>query len=458
METKRFIGNDMARIFARVRKELGAEAVIVQTRSLLREGADPLIEVLASATSGGDDALTLALQRVLVQGSLERVEAPDAPAQRSLTIGDLEDIAAREGQDELALREFEQAYAEQASPAPQPEWLEGFLTTSGKELPPQIAELLQFDDFVLDAPADVIPPFTAPSLVPPAPIEWSPRPRIVTRNRPAEPEAQPQREPEAPAASTPLRRFAPVEPGVAGSLIAAGFSPNAAQRIVEAAPEATSPREALETALAAADVRYPADNRTAIITVQGAPGSGRTTALMRMALDCADSGREAVLVAADSSHAGGRAQVHAYGEAIGLPVFDAFAPKDLVQAVTRAPKGACVFVDVGSGRWSPPPIPGVSHFVYLAVPAHWQPSALEGELAEFDHASCAGVILTGADLATGLTPAISLSVEFELGLAFLSSGRDVGTGIQVADPFTLASGVFTTSTRETTNGRLAVTA
>jgi flagellar biosynthesis GTPase FlhF len=163
-------------------------------------------------------------------------------------------------------------------------------------------------------------------------------------------------------------------------------------------------------------------------------------------------------VAADSSHTGGRAQIHGYAEAIGLPVFDAFSPKDLVAAVTRAPKGACVFVDVPAGRWTPPPIPGVQHFVYLSIPAHWQPATVRAELAEFDTAHCAGVVLTGTDIAGDLSAALSVVVESELGAAFLSSGRDVGTGIAVADPFTLASGVFTTSTRETSNGRLAVTA
>ena len=54
--------------------------------------------------------------------------------------------------------------------------------------------------------------------------------------------------------------------------------------------------------------------------------------------------------------------------------------------------------------------------------------------------------------------ATSLIVEAGLGLAFLSSGRDVATGIDVADPLTLASGVFTTRSRETTNGRLVATA
>jgi flagellar biosynthesis GTPase FlhF len=249
-----------------------------------------------------------------------------------------------------------------------------------------------------------------------------------------------------------------VEPGIAGRLLAAGLSPQAARLVALGAGIEADPEAALGAALAGGRLDYPVDNRTAIITIQGAPGSGRTTALMRMALDCADSGREAILVAADSAHTGGRAQIHGYGEAIGLPVFDAFSPKDLVAAVTRAPKGACVFVDVPAGRWSPPPIPGVQHFVYLAVPAHWQQSALEAELAEFDPQHCAGAVVTGTDLATGLAPALSTVIEAGLGAAFLPSGRDVGTGIAVADPFTLASGVFTTSTRETSNGRLAVTA
>jgi flagellar biosynthesis protein FlhF len=457
LETKRFIGNDMARIFARVRRELGPEAVIVQTRSLLRDGGDPLIEVLASATAGGDDALTLALQKVLVQGSLDRAEAP---AGRGITVGDLEDIATRERGESAAAREFERQYAAQA-PAPQPEWLQGFVSTSNDqredELPPHLAQLLYEDDEpMFEALSAALPPFATPQVLPPEPIEWSPRPRILTRkDAPVQAPREPDRE--APAARNE-RRFAPVEPGLAGRLLAAGFSAEAARRIADAAPNTDDPAAALEATLAAGRIEYPVDNRTAIVTIQGAPGSGRTTALMRMALDCADSGREAILVAADSSHTGGRAQIHGYGEAIGLPVFDAFAPKDLVAAITKAPKGACVFVDVPAGRWAPPPIPGVQHFVYIAVPAHWQPSALEAELAEFDVEHCAGAVVTGTDIATGLTPALSLLVESRLGVAFLSSGRDVGTGITVADPFTLASGVFTTSTRETTNGRLAVTA
>ncbi len=92
------------------------------------------------------------------------------------------------------------------------------------------------------------------------------------------------------------------------------------------------------------------------------------------------------------------------------------------------------------------------------MPAHWNSTTLNAQLAAFDTSACSGAVVTHTDLVAGLAPVLSLVLETQLGLAFLSSGRDVSTGIEVADPLTLASGVFTTSSRETTNGRLVATA
>jgi hypothetical protein len=431
LETKRYIGNDTTRIFARVRAELGPDAVIVRTRSLLREGADPLIEVLA-APAAAEPGLPLSLQRSAIEGALARVEYEGKP----LTVGDLEDLATREG----AAGEF--AFAP-PSPAPRseqpaPGWLEGFVAAPSS---PPLSHLLV---------EDTIEPFMPPRSVPaPPPVEWGSRPRIVTRERPSAGSAAP---------TPPGERFIPVEPGVAGLLVAAGFSVEAARMAAAVAPGEHDPARALEAAIASLEAAYPVDGRTAIITIQGPAGAGRTTALMRMALDCADAGRTAILVAADTSHTGGPAQVHAYGEAIGIPVFDAFSPQEFVHAVTRAPRGACIFVDVPPGRWAPPPIPAVDHFAYVAMPAHWHSATLDAQFATFDMAACSGAVVTHTDMVTGLAPVLSLVMEAQLGLAFLSSGRDVSTGIEVADPLTLASGVFTTSSRETTNGRLVATA
>ena len=69
-----------------------------------------------------------------------------------------------------------------------------------------------------------------------------------------------------------------------------------------------------------------------------------------------------------------------------------------------------------------------------------------------------GAVLTFTDLAPDLSPALSLAIEAGLGLAFLSSGRDVGAGIVAADPRSLASGIFPVTSGETTDGRLVATA
>lgn len=440
METKRFLGNDMARIFVRVRSELGPDAVIVSTRSLMREDADPLIEVIA-APAGSEAEISVAMQRSIAQGLLARVETS-----RGLTVGDLEDLASRE-----RIQQPEPVYEQHT--AANPEWLEGFVPAPPRpaydvEEPGTCG--LEQDLEPMVAFEDSIEPFQAPHVAPPPPMEFRPRPRIVTRPRPETPQTTPQ----APAAE--VERFAPMPPGVASRLLAAGFSTEAANAVATRHPELTDAEQALSEFLASRVAQYPVEGRTAIITIQGAPGSGRTTALMRMALDCADAGRHAVLVAADIARTGGREQVHAYGEAIGVEVFDAFAPQDLVHAITKAPKGSCIFVDVPAGRWAPPPIPGVQHFAYAAIPAHWNSAVIANQLANV--AESAGAVVTFSDLATDLIPALSLVVETGLGLAFLSSGRDVATGIEVADPLTLASGVFTTRTRETTNGRLVATA
>lgn len=421
METKRYIGNDTTRIFARVRRELGPDAVIVRTRSLLREGAEPLIEVLAASAPAGGPGISLDLQHALIEGALAHAEFDGRP----LTVGDLEDIAARETGAPPPSPAFPR---DDPVPPPPPSWLEGFVEAPAA------------------GPAPFLPPEPDP---PPAPVEWSPRPRIITR------ESAPLAPTEAPGR---LRSFAPVEPGTAGALIAAGFSAEAARVAAASAPAAADPARALEAALAAHDAAYPGEGRTALITIQGPAGSGRTTALMRMALDCADAGRPALLVAADTSHTGGPAQVHAYAEAIGIPVFDAFSAREIIDAVSAAPRGGCVFVDVPPGRWTPPPLPGVEHFSYLALPAHWEAAALAAQVADLAAHRFAGAILTHTDLTAGLAPVLSMVIESGLGLAFLSSGRDVATGIEVADPLTLASGVFTTTSRETTNGRLVASA
>ena len=416
----------MERIYQRVHRELGPEAIIIETRSLLREGAEPLIELLACLPEG--ESLPLQLQSQMVNGVLGRVERQSAPR----TIGDLEDLAAREVDFEPGLAATEVHYP---TASPEPSWLQGFVG----DAPSGPASSGPF------APLDGLETEEI------APLQFSQRP--VPR--------RPGQRPFAPVTDQSHEdgpQFRPIPPASSAHLVAAGFSIEAALAVEPFEQPGRTTEEALAECLASLDLAYPDEQRTAIITIQGAAGSGRTTALMRMALDCADSGRSAILVAADSSRIAGREQIHAYGEALGIPVVDAYSHQELVQAVTAARRGTCLFVDVPAGPWQSPAVPSVSHFTYLALPAHWQTSAIQSAMAASSQGGLAGAVLTFTDLAPGLTPALSCLIERRLGIAFISSSRDVTTGIEVADLLTLASGAFTTPSGVTTNGRLVATA
>ncbi len=424
METKRFIGSDLRRLYDRIRRELGPDAMVIHTRSLMREGASPLTEILAAAPEG-TAGLSLESQQTVLHALLARLEAEPRP----LTVGDLEDLAARDA--------LHQADSPPPLPEPgpvpgiEPEWLTGLLPGA----PGRPDGILARAREQLSQLPDERPPAFEWQVRPP--IEVTPRARLSREERPARTESA---------------------RSVFDSLIAAGLSPAAARVVLETAPGESNSYRALAATLERRAVRYPEEGQTALITIQGPVGAGKTTALVRMALDCIDAGREALLVAADTAHVGARAQVHAYAEATGLPVDDAFDQREVARSVARARRGACVFVDVPAGQWQAPRSCHAPVFNYLALPAHWDRGVLDAALSPLAASLFAGCVITFADLVTDLSPVLSAAIESRLGVAFLSSGRDVSTGIALADPLTLASGMFTIMTGETTDGRLAASA
>jgi len=471
----------MPRIYARVRNEFGPDAIIVETRSLLREGAEPLIEVIA-APPDYEAPLPLDLQRALLDGALARVQDP----RRAVTVGDLEDIVQREADDanELASRRSNYLAALESVDDARVEtaWPQSFVANApvAPGFDEGAADWLDEEEPLIGESAPARGDLRAarfPSLAdvpdaPPPSTEWAsrPRPSIVTRQRsaPAPDSGTPSAPALEPAASMSgdgdragRAHGNTIAASIVAELVDAGLSSQAAA-MVAAAGGSGPAVDRFAQLLGARSVSYPDETRTAVLSIQGAAGSGRTTALMRMALDCADSGREAILLAADGSHVAGREQVHAYGEAIGLPVVDVFDLQQMRSAVLKARRGACFFIDVPPDAWLAPALPGISQSAYVALPAHWQSAALTASVAPLlgrsPEGGFAGAVLTFTDLATDLSPALSLVVTACLGVAFLSSGRDVSAGIALADPAVLASGIFTTRSRESTDGRLVATA
>jgi flagellar biosynthesis GTPase FlhF len=381
VESRRFIGNDLSRLYRRVRSELGDDALIVSTRSLHRDGAPSLIEVMASR--GGADALPLELQQAALTTVLSRV----APG---LTVGDLEDLVLR-----------------------------GVLGQEYVEQPAQ-------EEF-------------APAFEPTAP----PEPTVSYDRSP----------PSSPQTPAPVRAQSTLEEQLTG----AGLSELAAEMVATHPAAGSNAEGALSGYLRRLLAQYPDERQTALIMVDGPRGSGRTTALLRMALDCTEAGREAVLIAADDSHSGTVDRIAGYADVMGLHSFEAFDDEAMLRVLRRQPRGACLFVDTAPG-WIAPAAAGLAQFSYLAMPAHWQSGSMKAALLDLPEGHFCGAIPTFADIVTDMSPVVSLAIESGLGLAFLSSGSDISTGIAVADPAALASGIFAKRTGETTNGRLVASA
>ena len=364
MKPKRFISNSLPKLFVRVRRELGDDAVILGTRTLHREGGPPLIELLAAAAEPTAAPLPLPLQGVLTEGAL----------------------AAAEGRSALEILDAEPAR-------------EGFaVVRSGSEA--------------------------------------------------ALPDAETPFQPAAPALA-----LSPLE----ATLAEIGLSDDAAARIVSESNPNADPRGALARSLVR-PVAYPADGETTIVTIQGPTSAGRTAALVRMALDCTEAGREAILVAADPTKAAGRDQIHAYASALGLQAVDATDGAVIDLVAYRANAGACLFVDVPAGPWQPDPWPQTRQIGYLLLPANWEQSALRRALRSYATENFSGFVISFVDLATSLSGVLSLVVESGLGIAFLCAGRDVSSGITPADPAALASGLMDANTGERTDGRVSVVA
>ncbi|MFN0146802.1 MAG: hypothetical protein ACKVT1_09840 [Dehalococcoidia bacterium] len=456
METKRFIGSDMSRLYDRVREEFGPDATIVRTRTLEREGAVPLIELIAAGPQP-EQELSLDLQWTMIDGALGRLQI----ARPRATIGDLEEMVAAEAA----------AIPRLPAPAPEPraeppEWLEGYVDAAPASPASGSAAFEPVRRRSFASAEDIV------TVEPPSP-GWASRPRrgapvpaphAAARPEPAQapredgwdvPAPPPGRRPDS---SRPHARRPRALTGQESVLISAGLSEEAARIVFAAAAPGADARSALAGYIESCQALYPADGVTALITVQGAPGSGRTTALIRMALDCADTGRETVLIAADTTRAAAREMLHAYAEATGLAVLDAMSGDGLAGALRKVPQGACAFVDSPSGGFDSRSLAGVVNYSFVALPATWQPAVLETALGGCDLGAMAGGIPTFVDLVTCLSPILSLAIEAGLPLAFLSSGRDVSSGVQVVDPIAIASGVLSMVTRGTTDGRLVASA
>lgn len=408
LETKRYIGNDLNRLYARIRREIGEDAIIVRTRSLLREDAEPLVEILATSDDGSL-GLPNELQRSMLDSVLSRVSP-------SLTVGDLEDLVQRENLSRGAAP-IAYSYSE---PETEPEYEPG-----------------PGDDF---SEADLLDQLVAEierrGIEHPAPL----RERLT----------QPQEPAPAPGSLS--------EANLRRTLSVAGFSQDVVAAIAGAAAPGDGAAHAVATTALRGRLAYPEEDQTAVISVQGVARSGRTVALLRMAQDCAAAGRPTVLVAAADVPSEVSAYFRQFCAANGIRFTHGRDLAAIGRQAKRAEPGTCFFIDCPSGVWRMPLPVGVRHFRYLAVPSVCDRDQLRAILSPFEPAAMSGIVPTFVEATDTYAPVLDTAISLGLGIAFLSAGDDPTSGIEVADLFTLASGSLPTTTGVTADGRLSAIA
>ncbi len=124
--------------------------------------------------------------------------------------------------------------------------------------------------------------------------------------------------------------------------------PAISERLIEAMEGADlrSAESALSAALGAAlGFADPVPERAAPTVLVGAPGSGKTVTLAKLAAEAALAGRRVGIVTADVARAGGVAQIDTFAGALGIDVLQATTPREVQDALLALGQSEAVFID-----------------------------------------------------------------------------------------------------------------
>jgi len=342
LEPKRFIGSDLRRLYDRIRNDFGPDAVIIRTRSLMRKAPARSRDPCSRTRRPGDF-------RSMCNRASAVVCWRDSRPIRNRSRG-------RPRRPGGARRAGRGGGPPGGSPSPEaepppPDWLRGFVANAptgpatvdlaGSATPPTGEEG--------EAQAAIegsLRSFQVPSIdealarsATTRSGRWPPRPCARAR--------------QLPATRVPVRPARIRQTGVPRTSTTSSLPPlgrGRPHRFPDRFVEGDHAR-ALAATLEQRHVRYPDELQTAVITMQGPVGAGQNRGLVRMALDCADAGREAMLVA-PTPRTWGRAARSTPTRRHGPPRAEAFDRRDVARVAAKARPGTCVFVDLPSAPGS----------------------------------------------------------------------------------------------------------
>ncbi len=404
MKIRRFTAATMREALARVRDELGAEAVIISTRRV-----DEGLEVIAAADY--DAALVASTMSGL--GAQNRMpaaaEAPPAP---------LEAAPARGFQSILAR------------------------VAGSKAVPPERAA---------PAAARTPEPAAASAAAAATPrVVWSQDESIVAMRQELAGLRSMLEYQLSRLAWDDLARREPFRARVLRDLSALDLAPDLARRLANSMPAVTKPEDATRVALALLVRHLPVIDdrlmeRGGRFALVGATGVGKTTTLAKLAAGFArlHGAGSVALISIDGYRIGAREQLAAFARILGVPMRVARHPAELAAALEAFGKRRLVLVDtagvgqrdlrlreqaalIGSQGKALKPL--------LVLPANADLATLDDTVRAHRPLAPAACILTKLDETASLGPVLSATIRAALPIARLCDGPRVPDDLHAAAP------------------------
>lgn len=245
-------------------------------------------------------------------------------------------------------------------------------------------------------------------------------------------------------------RRTPVQAQAMRNLSSLGLSSDLVEEILDDCAPLGSYDDAWRVPLAALVERIPvcdADlaEEGGILALVGPTGVGKTTAIAKLAArhTLRHGAGQVALVAADDYRIGARAQLTAFGEIIGAPVYvaadgaelkgvlDSLRGVHLVLVDTTGLGHRDVRISAQLGALAGMDFP-IQHL--LALPANAQPESIQETVEAFAPVGLAGCVLTKIDDAIVLGGALTAVMRSDLPLAYLCNGQRVPEDIFHAAP------------------------
>jgi flagellar biosynthesis protein FlhF len=172
-----------------------------------------------------------------------------------------------------------------------------------------------------------------------------------------------------------------------------------------------------------------------VIALVGPTGAGKTTTIAKLAAAFAEahSPRDVALVTTDTVRVGGREQLHSYGRQLGIAVYEADSDLKLAQVLERLADYKLVLIDtaglgqrdknlVGQLNWLR--AAGQIHTL-LVLPANSHFADLDEVVRRFSAVRPKGVVLTKVDETGRLGSPLSVIVDHQLPMAWITDGQRV---------------------------------